>query len=107
MALRVFPKLVYGAGHPYAIPFTGSGYADTVAKLTRADLVKFHKTWFKPSGATLVVVGDTTMAEIKPKLEKLFKSWPAGQAPAKKITAVPLVAMLLWLARTRPRLREG
>ena len=92
MALRVFPKLVYGAGHPYAIPFTGSGYADTVAKLTRADLVKFHKTWFKPSGATLVVVGDTTMAEIKPKLEKLFKAWPAGQAPAKKITAVPLAA---------------
>jgi len=92
MALRVFPKLVYGAGHPYAIPFTGSGYADTVAKLTRADLVKFHKTWFKPSGATLVVVGDTTMAEIKPKLEKLFRGWAAGQAPGKKIATVPLTA---------------
>ena len=92
MALRVFPKLVYGAGHPYAIPFTGSGYADTVAKITRADLVKFHKTWFKPSGATLIVVGDTTMAELKPKLEALFKGWAAGQAPTKKITAVPLAA---------------
>ena len=92
MALRVFPKLVYGAGHPYAIPFTGSGYADTVAKITRADLVKFHKTWFKPSGTTLIVVGDTTMAELKPKLEALFKGWAAGQAPTKKITAVPLAA---------------
>jgi len=92
MALRVFPKLIYGPGHPYAIPFTGSGYADTVAKLTRADLVKFHQTWFKPAGATLVVVGDTTMAEIKPKLEKLFQGWKGGQAPVKKITAVPLAA---------------
>jgi zinc protease len=92
MALRVFPKLVYGEGHPYAIPFTGSGYADTVAKLTRADLVKFHQTWFKPAGATLVVVGDTTMAEIKPKLEKLFQGWTGGKPPAKKITAVPLAA---------------
>jgi len=92
MALRVFPKLVYGAGHPYAIPFTGSGYADTVAKLTRADLVKFHQTWFKPAGATLVVVGDTTMAEIKPKLEKLFQGWTGGKPPAKKITTVPLAA---------------
>jgi zinc protease len=92
MALRVFPKLIYGAGHPYAIPFTGSGYADTVAKLTRADLIKFHQTWFKPAGATLVVVGDTTMAEIKPKLEKLFQGWKGGQAPAKKIVAVPLAA---------------
>jgi zinc protease len=92
MALRVFPKLVYGAGHAYAIPFTGSGYADTVAKLTQADLVKFHKTWFKPAGTTLVVVGDTTMAEIKPKLEKLFKGWAGGQAPGKKIATVPLTA---------------
>jgi zinc protease len=90
MALRVFPRLVYGAGHPYAIPFSGSGYADTVAKITRADLVKFHKTWFKPSGATLIVVGDTTMAELKPKLEALFKGWAAGQAPAKKIPVVPI-----------------
>ena len=92
MALRVFPRLVYGAGHPYAIPFSGSGYADTVAKITRADLVKFHKTWFKPSGATLIVVGDTTMAELKPKLEALFKGWAAGQAPAKKIPVVPIAA---------------
>lgn len=92
MALRVFPRLVYGAGHPYAIPFTGSGYADTVAKITRADLVKFHKTWFKPSGATLIVVGDTTMAELKPKLEKLFQAWTGGQAPAKKIPAVAIAA---------------
>jgi zinc protease len=90
MALRVFPRLVYGAGHPYAIPFTGSGYADTVAKITRADLVKFHQTWFKPGSATLVVVGDTTMAEIKPKLEQLFQGWTGGKAPAKKIASVPL-----------------
>ena len=92
MALRVFPKLVYGAGHPYAIPFTGSGYADTVVKITRADLIKFHRTWFKPSGATLIVVGDTNMAELKPKLEALFKGWEGGRAPAKKIPAVPLAA---------------
>ena len=85
MALRVFPRLIYGAGHAYGIPFTGSGYDDTVAKLTRDDLVKFHQTWFKPNNATLIVVGDTTLAEIKPKLEKLFKGWKAGKAPAKNI----------------------
>ncbi|HOW84449.1 MAG TPA: pitrilysin family protein [Candidatus Aminicenantes bacterium] len=92
MALRVFPKLIYGEGHPYAIPFTGSGNAEAVAKITRADLVKFHQTWFKPSGATMIVVGDTTLAEIKPKLEKLFQGWTGGRAPAKKIAAVPLAA---------------
>jgi len=33
---------------------------------------KFHDTWFKPNKATLITVGDTTMNEIRPKLEKLF-----------------------------------
>ena len=90
MALRVFPKLIYGAGHPYSSPFTGSGYADTLAKLTRADLVQFHQTWFKPGNATLIVVGDTTLAEMTPKLEALFKGWKGGQVPRKSVPAVAL-----------------
>jgi zinc protease len=90
MAIRVFPKLVYGESHAYSIPFTGSGYADTVAKLTRADLAKFHQTWFRPNNATLIVVGDTTLAEIQPKLEALFKGWQGGKVPAKNVTAVSL-----------------
>jgi zinc protease len=92
MALRVLPKFIYGADHAYGCPFTGSGYEDTVAKLTREDLVKFHKTWFKPNHATLVVVGDTTLAEIKPKIETLFKAWPEGPVPAKDVRTVPLQA---------------
>lgn len=90
MVLRVFPRLIFGAGHPYASPFTGSGYEATVAKLTRNDLVKFHQTWFKPGNATLIVVGDTTLADITPRLEKLFKGWQGGKVPAKNIAAVAL-----------------
>ncbi|HEX4822796.1 MAG TPA: pitrilysin family protein [Candidatus Polarisedimenticolaceae bacterium] len=88
MALRVLPKLLYGNGHPYALPFSGSGYEDTVAKLTRDDLIKFHQTWFKPNNATMIVVGNTTMAEIKPKLEALFKDWAKGTVPVKKVSQV-------------------
>jgi zinc protease len=88
MALRVFPKLLYGNDHPYAAPFTGSGYESGVAKLTRDDLVKFHQTWFKPDHATIVVVGDTTMAEIKPKLESLFAGWKKGSVPSKTLKTV-------------------
>jgi zinc protease len=88
MALRVFPKLLYGTGHPYGLPFSGSGYEDGVAKITRDDLVKFHVAWFKPNNATMVIVGDTTMAEIKPKLESLFKDWRKGSTPTKKLSTV-------------------
>jgi zinc protease len=89
MGLRVFPKLLYGAGHAYGNPYTGSGTEESVAKLTRADLVKFHSTWFKPNNATLVIVGDTTLAEIQPKLEALFAGWKPGQVPEKNIATVP------------------
>jgi zinc protease len=92
MALRVLPKLIYGPEHPYSVPFTGSGTEASVAKLTRDELAKFHKTWFKPGNATLVVVGDTTLAEIKPKVDKLFKSWQAGAVPAKDIRLVAIEA---------------
>ena len=88
MALRVFPGLLYGPQHAYGNPLTGSGTVDSVSKLTREDLVKFHDTWFKPNEATLIVVGDTTLSELTPKLERLFDGWKAGQTPKKNIGAV-------------------
>ncbi len=88
MALRVVPGLIYGKGHPYSLPFTGTGTEDSVRRMKRDDLVKFHETWFKPNNATLLVVGDTTMAEIKPKLEALFAGWKAGPVPALEVPQV-------------------
>jgi zinc protease len=92
MALRVLPGLIYGADHPYGSPSSGSGTEASVARLTPGHLANFHKTWFKPGNATLIVVGDTTLAEIKPRIEKLFQAWPAGPVPAKDIKAVMLRA---------------
>jgi zinc protease len=89
MALRVFPRLVYGEGHAYANPWTGSGTEASTEKITRADLVRFHDTWFKPDHATLVVVGATTMAQLRPRLERLFAGWRPGDIPRKNIAAVP------------------
>jgi zinc protease len=88
MALRVFPGLLYGPQHAYGNPLTGSGTEASVSKLTREDLVKFHDTWFKPNDATLIVVGDITLAELTPKLEKLLDGWKSGQTPKKNIGTV-------------------
>jgi zinc protease len=88
MALRVMPKIVYGADHAYGNPLTGSGTEQSIMAIKRDDLVKFHRTWIKPNNATLVVVGATTMNEIKPKLEKLFKEWKSGDVPKKNIAKV-------------------
>ncbi|MGA3040382.1 MAG: pitrilysin family protein, partial [Bryobacteraceae bacterium] len=88
MALRVFPGLLYGPQHAYGNPLTGSGTEASVSKLARQDLVKFHDTWFKPNDATLIVVGDTTLAELTPKLEKLLDGWKSGPTPKKNIGTV-------------------
>ena len=92
LALRVLPALLYGAGHPYGNPLTGSGTKESVAKLTREDLVKFHDTWLRPNNATLIVVGDTTLKEVTPKLEKLFAGWKSGSVPAKNVKTVSVAA---------------
>ncbi|MDQ7040864.1 MAG: pitrilysin family protein [Rhodothermus sp.] len=89
MALRVFPRLLYGENHAYGLPLTGSGTIQSVQQITRDDLVRFHQTWFKPNHATLVVVGAISMEELLPRLEQLFADWKPGDIPQKNIQDVP------------------
>ncbi|WP_374474077.1 M16 family metallopeptidase [Arenimonas sp.] len=93
-ALRLLPPLLYGQGHPYAIPFSGSGDEASIASLTRDDLLAYHQAYVRPEGSTLVVVGDTTLAEIVPLLEKHLGQWKGtGAAPAQpEVTEVALPA---------------
>jgi len=99
MALRVFPQLLYGANHAYGNPLTGSGTEQSVGQMTREDLARFHRTWFKPNNATLVIVGDVTLAELQPKLERVFSRWQRGEVPQKNVGTVadqprPLIYIL-------------
>lgn len=90
LALRVLPPVLYGEGHAYGVPFTGSGTIASINSLTRADLVRFHDAWMRPDNATIFVVGDAVMTELKPALEKAFGAWkaPAGAVPTKNIAEV-------------------
>ena len=88
MALRVMPKLIYGAGHAYGNPLTGSGTEETAKAISRDQLKDFHATWYRPNNATLIVVGDTTLAEIEPQLERVFKPWQSGPVPEKQVGRV-------------------
>ncbi|HWH42394.1 MAG TPA: pitrilysin family protein, partial [Usitatibacter sp.] len=89
MALRVLPPLLYPEGHPYSKPATGTGTEASVAGMTVSDVARFHSTWFKPNNATLLVVGDTTLEEMRPRIEALFAGWKAGPVPSKELPAPP------------------
>lgn len=92
MGLRILPGLLYGSGHAYSNPFTGTGTEASVKEITRDDLVKFHDTWFAPNNATLVVVGDIKADELKTKLESSFASWKKQTVPEKNLKDVSIAA---------------
>ncbi|MEO1251991.1 MAG: pitrilysin family protein [Pseudomonadota bacterium] len=91
IAVRLLPPLMYGEGHAYGIPLTGSGTEEAVGAVARDDLVAFKESWMRPDNGAIFVVGDTTMDEIKPLLEETFGDWTAsGAAPSKNIDEVAL-----------------
>lgn len=88
MAQRVLPRILYGEGHAYSNPLTGSGTEESVGALDVDALRAFHDTWFKPNNATLIVVGDIAMGDLLPAIESRFASWEAGDVPAKNLADV-------------------
>jgi zinc protease len=88
IARRVLSRQLYGEGSPYA--YAGLGLESDVQAITRDDLVAFQQRWLRPDNATLLVVGDTTLAQIKPLLEASLGAWkaPAEAAPVKHLGAV-------------------
>ena len=63
--------------------------ADSLKKLTSKDLADFHSTYYRPNNAILAIVGDVTLKEIMPKLEKAFGDWQQGDVPATTIPPAP------------------
>jgi zinc protease len=55
-------------------------------------LAAWHKSWFVPNNATLIVAGDVTMERLKPELERAFGSWKSGTAPKKQLDILPHTA---------------
>ena len=84
---RLAPRYIVGADHPYAAQLD----PETIEKLTTSDLRQFYKQWVRPDNATMLIVGDTTMAEIVPMLEKRLQEWaiPEVPLPQKKPLAPP------------------
>jgi len=86
--IKLFFRVLYGPGHPYAQPFTGSGTEASVKALQRNDLVRYYESYYHPNNAAIVVVGDITLKEMLPKLEALFKGWKPKAVPEMAIPAV-------------------
>jgi zinc protease len=72
IANSVFDRLVYGF-HPYGMPEAGT--PETIAGLSRDDLLAFHARYFSPNNAILAIVGDVTAEEAFAAGKKVFSDW--------------------------------
>ena len=71
IAQREAMKAVYGEDHPLA----RHPEYDTVAAVTRDDMLAFHADWFGPDRIYLVVIGDFESSAMVEKIEAAFAGW--------------------------------
>jgi zinc protease len=86
VASRAFAKRLYGS-FPYAHPVRGT--LQGLSAITRADLVEFHRKYYRPNNAVLSVVGDLSPDEARQWVTKTFGGWEAAPIPPAKLPPIP------------------
>jgi zinc protease len=87
LALRVVPPMVYGLGHIYARPFTGSGIECDITAINGSDLRSYYATYLAPQRTTLLVAGSFDASDLRTQLEQAFGKWHAARAATFQIPA--------------------
>jgi zinc protease len=89
IADREFRRLIYG-DHPYAQ--RGSGEADTVARITRADLQAFYRRHYVADEAVVSIIGDLSRDEARAMAARLTAGLPRSGQPLATLPPVPQLA---------------
>ncbi len=89
VAEKEFLAQLYPEGHPLHYPRLGT--AETVAAITRDDLVAFHSRYYRPENTLLAIVGDMHPEAVERLVNEAFADWKQGGKPASpELPAVPL-----------------
>ncbi len=93
IARREFLRLCYPPGHPYH--HLSDGTAETVKRLTLAQMRDFHARYFRPDVTTLVVVGAIQPQTVIEKVARVFGKWRAdGKSAPHEIPDAPRLAQI-------------
>jgi zinc protease len=77
-ALRQLRELIYGS---HALHRPPEGYIHTVKKITRRDVVAFHREWYCPSRTMVSISGDIDPHDAVAAIRKQFSHWKAPAHP--------------------------
>jgi zinc protease len=85
LAQEQFSKAIYG-DHPASLI---SAPLSSIKKISSKDLVDFHSTYYRPNNSILAIVGDVSLKEVLPKIERAFGDWQKAEVPAMTIPPAP------------------
>jgi zinc protease len=73
--------------HPYS--WSVIGHESDIANWKLDDLVAYHKTYYAPNNAIVVIVGAVSSKEVKRLAEQYFQVIPAQKSPREVLTVEP------------------
>lgn len=82
-AKKAFQKTLF-YNNPYGHPVKGT--EKTLGRITGQTILEFYKTYYRPNGAIVAIVGDVTLEEIKQKLGPRLSDWPMAKIPDERFT---------------------
>lgn len=85
VANRSFRQTLFGS-HPYA---RVGPTLTSVKNIDRASIAEYHKTYYRPNNAFVVVTGDVTPDAAFAAVEKVFGTWPRGTVPPPPTAPTP------------------
>jgi zinc protease len=95
LATAVANRVLYNAS-PYGLPAEGT--PESVKKMDRDSLAKFHDANYAPNQSLLAFAGDITPDQAFAAAEKFFGAWPKSSASdAAPAPAAPLSGLHFWL----------
>lgn len=81
MAIWELLSLAYGDGHPYAhFPL---GTAETLRRVTRDDVVRWHRQVYVPNNVVMAVVGRVDPRELSRRVRQALGDWEAAPLPGE------------------------
>jgi predicted Zn-dependent peptidase len=90
VASKVFSRLTFGETHPHGRPTDGT--EESVNAITIGDMKEFYSAYYRPNNATMILVGDITIAEAKEVLASSFAKWEVSERKKRTVSAAPAIA---------------
>ncbi len=99
MVNNVSAVVNFGKNHPYGEVANEA----TISKISLDRVNRYYQTYFRPNVAYMAIVGDVTVAEIKPIIEKYFGGWAKQDVPVSAYTIPEIATTKLTKVSFAPR----